>query len=304
MAATNAMYGPDLGHVVIDDSGAKPMDVCLAQAALALNITVQLTGGSGFGWSRQSTLQACAYRYFLKYKKEMPIERKSTALDLGSVVHAFLAVYYQRLIDAEADAPLTAEPGVLCDKLLDLGASAIIVNEGWRLFEAYANFWEHNGDYLIPRAVEFRVSDPHEPRTARYDLVAEVLPGGHLMPGIYCINHKTTSRLTRDLTEGYHLDGQILDEIALYTRAGLHRRFGPLQGVIINILVKTAVPNFHREIVSPPTFQLRRQAKDLRVHRAMLGIYEATNTWPRSLGSCVGRYGFCDFWEHCREGGK
>lgn len=298
-----------LDYVVVDPPNVLPMDVALHRAAEHFNIEITLTGGSGFGWSRYSTLQACPYRYYLRYVRKTSVlpdnARKPKALEIGGGFHAFMALYYQRIVEIEKGIPadaLTADPGVVCDFILDAGADAALVNEAWRLFDAYANYYEMIDDYIKPLAVEHWIKDPNGPGTARIDLLAAVREGGALkvLPGTYIVEHKSAARLDEATTEGWHLDGEILGLIDLYKRARLAQRFGKLQGVIVNIVTKTKIPGFHREIVAPPDSQARRQHKDLKTWNATLGLYKATNTWPRALNSCWGRYGACDYVAHCR----
>lgn len=135
-------------------------------------------------------------------------------------------------------------------------------------------------------------------RQMTYDVT---VPGVHTFVANDIITHNTTSRMDRSVTEGWHLDGEIVGETMLWYKANLARTYGPLQGIIVNIVTKTKVVNFHREIVSLPKAQLRRQYSDLKVWRAMEEVYRATNKWPRALAACWGRYGACEFFDECRD---
>lgn len=291
-------------HIILDNPDIVPLDAALWQASLNLGLRFTVTGGSGYGWSRYSTLQKCPYKYYLRYVKKVPREGSAPApLEIGACFHAFMAMYYQRIYDLTTghEKP-TQEPGTLFDLLLDYKADATRVQEAWRLFEAYANFYESNGDYIEPLAVEVHAQDKKGPSTCRYDLIAHVSDDAPIPPGIWVVEHKSASRLDRGNQEGWHLDGEIIGQISLWNSSGMKRRFGPLQGVIVNLAIKTKWPKFHREIVAPPIKHARRQTKDLKVWRGMTGVFEATNTWPRSLAACWGRYGPCEFFDHCRDG--
>lgn len=291
-------------EIIIEDPNIVPMDSALWQAAQTLELRFIITGGSGYGWSRYSTLQKCPYKYNLKYRKKVERGAAPAPLEIGACFHAFMAMYYQRINDLTIghEQP-TPEAGELCDLLLEYNADALRVNEAWRIFEAYAAHYENNGDYLHPLAVEVHAADRKSPSTCRYDLIAEVhetRPG--ILPGIYIVEHKSASRLDRGNQEGWHLDGEIMGQLMLWGPSGMKAKYGPLQGVIVNIVTKTKWPNFHREIVSPPTKHIRRQKKDLKMWRGLETLYDSTNTWPRSLASCWGRYGACEFFDHCRDG--
>jgi hypothetical protein len=294
---------PGLGHISIDPPDVIPMNDALDIAFEKLGIET-LGGASGHGWSRYRDLQKCPYKFYLKHVAKRPKDNSPApgALETGSAFHALMAVYYQRQIDFDAgkEEPV-AEAGVLCDELIVAGGNPNYINEAWRIFEAYANFYEARHDYLIPLAVERWTQDVNGPDTCRYDLIAKVEDTtAPVLPGIWIVEHKSSSRLDRAVTEGWHLDGEIIGELMIYKRARLNRVYGKLAGIIVNVITKTKVPNFHREIVSPPAAQMRRQVKDLRVWRATEAVYASTNTWPRALASCWDRYGPCEFFEECR----
>ncbi|KKM92263.1 hypothetical protein LCGC14_1220160 [marine sediment metagenome] len=298
----------NLGHIMVEDPTVVSMDAALKRAVEELGIDLTLTGGSGHGWSRSSTMQQCPHKYDQKYNKnkggwENGIPPK--ALQIGGCFHAFMALYYQREIDIDKGATpdeAVVEPGVLCDALLDYGADPVLIGAAWQYFEGYANYYEAQGhDWFKPLAVEYRAKDPNGPDTCRYDLIAEVKDHPVVLPGTWIVEHKTASRLDKGVTEGWHLDGEIVGQCMIYKKARLAMKFGKLQGVIVNVIVKTKIPQFHREFVTPPMKSTRRQAKDLKVFRATKAIYESVGYWPRSLASCVGRYGFCEFFDACRD---
>lgn len=294
-----------LGRIELEPEDVVNMDVALDAAFAKLGLDT-MGGASGYGWSRYRDLQMCPHKFWRKHvdpKRHKRDEvRHPSALQLGSAFHAFLAIYYQRQIDLLAKKPPVPEAGELCDLVLANGGEPVLVNEAWRLFEAYANYYETHNDYLTPLAVELLAKDKGGPSTCRYDLVARVeSTDGKILPGTYIVEHKTSSRMDRSVTEGWHLDGEIIGEVMLWNKSGMKRKYGPLQGVIVNIITKTKVVNFHREIVSPPTGQLRKQYNDLKVWRAMEQVYTATNKWPRAMAACWGRYGACEFFEECRD---
>lgn len=294
---------PGLSRIEIDPPDVIPMNKALDIAFDKLDLE-PLGGASGHGWSRYRDLQKCPYKFYRKHvaKKEDDGKPAPGALETGSVFHAFLALYYQRQIELLASKPdPVPEAGALCDELIVAGGNPNYINEAWRIFEAYANFYEAQHDYLIPIAVERWTQDATGPDTCRYDLIARVEDTrAPMLPGVYVVEHKSSSRLDRAVTEGWHLDGEIIGELMLWNRARLHKQYGKLAGVIVNIVTKTKIPQFHREIVSPPESQMRRQIKDLRVWRATEAIYASTHTWPRALASCWDRWGPCEFFEECR----
>ncbi|KKL28029.1 hypothetical protein LCGC14_2379210, partial [marine sediment metagenome] len=195
-------------------------------------------------------------------------------------------------------------PSALRDALLDAKADVEHVSDGWRIFDAYADRYESVGDYIEPLAIEELVVDPVTGNSCRYDLIAHVNDDAkHLgiMPGTYVIEFKSAGRLDIGTTDGWHLDGEVIGQLMLWKKAKLRRKYGKLQGVIVDIVTKAKVPKFHREIVAPPNNQLNAQENDLVMWESLQQLFRATKRWPRSLQACYGKYGPCEYVEHCRE---
>jgi hypothetical protein len=119
------------------------------------------------------------------------------------------------------------------------------------------------------------------------------------MPGTYILEHKSVSRFTADVLEGWKNDGEVIGQMMLWEKANLEERFGRCQGVIVNIIGKQKTPQFERVIVPPQVWQLDAHARDLDYWRALERMNRVTNTWPRSRASCVTKYGMCDLHDHC-----
>ncbi len=264
-------------------------------------------GPSGKGWSSRSELQACPYRYYLQRvapprlaARILADARKSPALEIGSLFHQLLAHHYLARLpgkDQEFWLKLTEESDTFLQYLREKGVSGEVIQEARRLYEAYTMRYE--SDYLRPVAVEARFEDDHG-LSCRFDLLAEVIDNPLGIPkGLWNVEHKTCSRFDDATLTGWQSDGEILGQMLVFDRLKLHRRFGPLQGVIVNLISKTKVPGFHRTFVPIRKKALRQHAKDLKVFEAVENVYRATGTWPRSRAACIGRYGKCQFFDHC-----
>ena len=293
------MQLPD--HIQLEDPNIVPMDDALERAFDLLKLQ-RLGGASGKGWSRYNVLQTCPRKFQLRYVKKIRGEEKKP-LSVGSAAHAFLALYYdnmRRLYKEQEEGPA---PSQLRDMLLDVGANAEYVAEGWRLFGAYADYYEHVNDYLIPLAVEHLATDPETGRTCRYDLVAKIdeerATAIAISPGTYIVEHKFLRQ--KGSESAWHLDGEIIGQLMLWRRARLAGRWGKLQGVIVNITTKATIPKFHREIVAPPFKVVSVQRKHLDVWDGIEQIHRAMDVWPKAMSACNGRYGLCDYFELCRE---
>jgi hypothetical protein len=275
---------------------ARPLDDVLVDVFGKYDME-RLGGRSGRGWSSFAAFQRCPYYYRTRYldgRRGSP----SRALETGSVFHTFLALHYTWMMDEG----LQLTPHVCRQELLDGGANGDNVSAGWRLYEAYAD--RYVNDYFYPLAVEHRVADPAG-NSCRYDLIAKIETAQvGLPPGTWIVEHKTTGRFDTAALDGWQNDGEILGQIAVWKRARLDRRFGRLQGVIVNIVGKQKTPRFHRTPVAVQRWHVRQHAKDLKVWDAFQQICKATNTWPRSRANCITRWGLCEMFDHCAENQK
>ncbi len=143
----------------------------------------RLGGASGNGWSGFASFQRCPYLWKVKYVDGIR-GAAGKALEIGSIFHTFMALYYTWMIDDT----LTLTPHVCRDELMVSGVRPESIIEGWRTFDAYTMHYEV--DYLKPLAMEYWAKG-EDNNTCRYDMIAEVVeaqPG--IVPGTYIIEHK------------------------------------------------------------------------------------------------------------------
>lgn len=256
----------------------------------------RLGGASGRGWSWYSSFQRCPQLFRLKQIGARG--RPAVALEVGSCFHTFIALHYTWM--AHDDWKLTPE---LCrEELIQKGARAEVVAEAWRIYEAYAAYYE--SDYLYPLAVEELARD-EEGNSCRYDMIASVAAGHPSVPeGTWIVEHKSAKAFTSDVLEGWWNDGEILGQIAIWSRGGLNKRYGKLRGVIVNICGKQQIPKFHRVVIPAQVWHVRQHLDDLRYWRTMINLCEVTGTWPRARQNCVTKFGMCEFFRYCAENRK
>lgn len=252
---------------------------------------------SGRGWSSFSLFQRCPYAWRRRHI-DPPVPKlfltESPGLAIGSLVHAFLALYYTGMMNSPYRA-LTPEAAY---KRLRARANPDFVAEAWRVFTAYAIYYKH--EQIVPLAVEYDLRDPRTGESCRYDLVAffpEDRPG--LLSGTYIIEHKTASRFDWETLNGWQNDGECIGEVALWRRLGLDKRFGPLRGLIVNLLGKQKEPKLHRTMVAPSTWQVEQHLRDLRRWEGLMNLAKSMDSFPRARNGCVGRWGACEHWDHC-----
>lgn len=263
---------------------------------------IERLGGksSGSGWSNVSLFQRCRYAWKARYQRK-PEDRtfmgESIPMAVGTLVHTYLAIYYQRMI--VPSYPLM--PDDVDRGIRGLGCNPEVAGEAWRLFSAYRLFYKNEA--IEPLAIEYDLVDPRTSHSCRFDLIAffrDEKPGR--LPGTYNVEHKTASRFDQNTIEGWLGDGEILGQVDLWDRLHLDRRFGKLRGVLVNLIGKQKVPEFHRTLAAPSTFAIDQHRKDLRYWNAEIQGAVATGVFPRSRANCIHRYGRCEWWDHCNLG--
>lgn len=183
-------------------------------------------------------------------------------------------------------------------QLLACKVNPDVVTEAYRLDEAYQAYYDN--EPLRPLAVEIRAEA--EGVSTRYDLIAEVVPNeANLPPGVWIVEHKTASRADVATLEGWQNDGQILGHMWIYHRAGLVKRYGPLAGVMVDVAVKTKVPQFYRIMVPVSMPRARAHVQDLRAWEGVYRMFDATGYFPRNRKSCIHFGRKCEFFDHCAE---
>lgn len=266
-------------------------------------VELPLLGGmSGArGWSSVSCFQRCRYLWKHKYgtKRERGDGAGPKALEVGSLLHLFLAVHYMQRIN-----PLYPVGPDEVKRFFELvPVTPEFLEEAWRLYDAYRLEYRDES-WLVPLAVEELVVDPRTGQSCRWDLVFRVdAPFESWLPGVYVCNHKSTSADTLASREEWRNDGQIFGEIDLYEQLGYHRKWGPLRGAVVNRIIKTKIPKFDRVPVQPPKAVLKNHRRSLRVWDAEMAMAEATGSYPPSRSACVTRYQtLCELFDHCAGG--
>jgi PD-(D/E)XK nuclease superfamily len=253
---------------------------------------------SGRGWSSVSTFQRCPYAWNRRYraKKKPWFLIESPALAIGTLIHTFLASHYEQMIDPEY--PLSAATIYEVTKHF---ANPEFVEEAWRVFSAYRMYYSL--EVIQPLAIEYDLKDPRTGESCRFDLIAyfpETIADRRA--GTYILEHKSTSRFDSDTVEGWGNDGEVIGQVALWKRLGMDLRFGPLRGVIINLLGKHKVPQFVRTLVAPESWQIDAHLDDLKRWEGLIQLATSSNSFPRARSGCIGRYGRCDYFDHCATG--
>lgn len=285
---------PEMGMLDVFPPTSFVLDQMFREHALP-----RLGGAStGKGWSSFALAQRCLYAWGKRYvHKAAPIYIGETSYRaVGTLIHVFLALHYANMMGRYA--AITPE---YCHGYLLESANPEYVNEGWRVFTAYRRYYTY--DDLEPLDVEYDLRDPRTGESCRYDLIAfcpKSKPGR--LAGTYLVEHKSAGRFDEDTIDGWANDGEVIGEASLWRALGLDKRFGKLRGVIVNILGKQKEPKFHRTIVAPETILIDSHFDDLRGWDAVIKLCKASGYYPRSRANCIGRFGRCEWFEHCASG--
>lgn len=267
-----------------------PINDAVDAAKKSLGYRIRKPVLKAHGWSGFGKFMSCRKKYFYSYvDKADPIDSgDSSALEVGILVHAFLEIMY-----------LKGDVEALKIAILNQDCDVVNVLEAWRIYEAYCE--EYVVDYLIPKRVECWVHSEAIPFIGRIDLVAEIAdPPPGLRPGLYIVDHKTTSRFDSVAREAWYHDGEILGQQMCWDSLWGSKFTPPLQGSIINLIGKQKKkPKFERIVIPIRPKRLDELKRDLLGAACGLGDARRTNEWPKNRSSCVTRYGKCRFYGEC-----
>lgn len=276
-----------------DVENCLPLNIAIKKVFESRNLPV-LGGESGKGWSRMSSLQKCPRLYQLRYGKG--VVRDDTAdvpeaLAVGSLFHILLALFYMSGINSEYR--ITPEVFHAAYE----GPSAPMLT-AWRIFQAYTLRYED--DALSPLVVEHWAHDRRLGFSCRFDLIAQLVepPAPGLPAGTYIVEHKSAARLSADTELWFH-DGEVIGQVLLYERLNLAKKFGPLQGSIVNVTSKEPNPKFQRIFVNVSPQRLKDAEEEIRAWNRQQKLYERRDYYPKARGSCFGRYGRCEQYYTC-----
>lgn len=272
-------------------------------------------GSSSLGFSTVSTYLDCPERSRLR---SLGIRRKPTEsfdldpfneLGFGTLIHTLLPMRIIHGMDvalwllgevrplAEAKAPRTTDD---CTPLIlhpddQLKALTIL-----RHYDATFPLEEEPFDYLgVETEVASEIVAPDGRRvirTVKYDGLVRMKSDG----AIFGLEHKTSSRKN----SGLQYTAQMMAQQTVWnSNPALVSRYGPMRGVLLDLIVKTTVPSCER--LGPFYFSPDQEEK----MRWYLSLPERV-TWPtnpdgshpRMAHACWGKYRPCEYINLCWEG--
>lgn len=185
--------------------------------------------------------------------------------------------------------------------------SMSILLEAERIFDAHTNFYGGGQEDTIPLAVEWFAEHPLLGYTCRYDMIVRLgeddpfVRAGHFEAGAVCvIEHKSARWLSEWARENWFLDGEILGQALLWKASGCEHLFGPLAGILVDIVTKEKVPKFERVLVPPNPITTAAFEQSIRWQHGEIALWRAANYFPRRLTACW-RFGKpCGLLQKCR----
>lgn len=138
-------------------------------------------------------------------------------------------------------------------------------------------------------------------RTVRYDeLITRFSPDGSTR--LYSLEHKTTARGGQGVADSYM--PQLMTQVALWNlNPHLVAKYGPMEGVYVDALIKTKVPKAERwgpYYINP--IQIQRIVEYLRLPEAVRYPVNADGSYARMLQTCWGRWRPCQYIGICHYG--
>lgn len=264
--------------------------------------------------------QDCNRLYGWEHIARLAPERPRKALELGTAVHRAMVIAYQGNVSKEAvqDALCIAEQ-TFRDAMHTEGPSlpgdAEEVQSGVdvmrKLLPAYFRHYSEKGELWKPLSMEVSFCVEVGEETGVY-LVGKIDNLATFQQSLWLVDYKTMGRLDmRDFMK-YEIDMQLTSYIYGGTKQlsleAKQRGEPPVQirGAIIDGLVKTQIPQFHRELYTRSIDELREfeiefveVARELATkHLRVYGGEEWKHVFVKNTQQCF-RYGTCPYRELC-----
>ena len=238
------------------------------------------------GWTSYNKFLACP-RMFKLAKDKVDVGVK-LRFEMGIAIH-FLLECKRRGKSLE----------IVKDALLDKETDAAIVLEAFKIASAYCIRYANEPFEVV--AIEEWLIDPVLEYCSRIDLGVRVTRFDPFFPteGFWILDYKSTSRFDDTNKTKWKHDGELLGLAHCYIASG--QPYGPLQGVVVDLIGKQKAPKFLRIPVLVRESDLTdwRQAIVRVKDKISLLDNTAQTCWEKNNAACVGRYGPCDYYDIC-----
>lgn len=261
------------------------------------------SGSSPAGWSAISKYLTCpeSVRLGALGIRRIPrppspdgIPEELVATQFGSLIHAILAI---RVVHGMEVVTSWLADSPVCKSLhpMDQDKAQKMLRVYDEDYPLESEPWEYIG---VETTV---VTDLGQGilRSARYDKLVR-MKRDH---ALFSLEHKTAARQGSGSVSSY--TPQMLTQQTIWNKnEALVAKYGRMQGVWIDQLVKTQIPKCER--LGPHMFtrlQEDRMAETLRLADKMFEVLPvaADGSWPRFFHSCWGRFGPCQYIGLCHD---
>lgn len=255
-------------------------------------------GPSKAGWSSRSDRYTCPRRAKLEDRfGRAPLT--SMAPVVGSIVHEYLAAYYEAHKDGKPVDEVLAFVEAVHNDLIDARWDAA-ATESRRIWDAYYTKYGVDpskdsylrGCKVVGIETEFARTFPWGGLyTARADLVLEA------PDGIIIVDHKTTDRRDSSFIEGWIVSPQMLGLQWLATR-----RYKNVVGYSINGIIRTAKVGLERMMFASNPGLVRDWLRMMRYRETETQL-AALAGGPPNFSACMARgRSRCPFFDYCAHG--
>ena len=133
-------------------------------------------------------------------------------------------------------------------------------------------------------------------RTVKYDALVRMKADG----AIFSLEHKTSAR---KITGAQYIAQMMAQQAVWNANAALVQRYGPMRGVILDVMTKTTVPSCER--LGPFYFSPHQEEKMrwyLSLPERVAWPANPDGSHPRMAHACWGKYRPCEYIDLCWEG--
>lgn len=258
-----------------------------------------------YTYSSISAFRQCPRKARLRYIDGLVPRERDKAMYFGSLIHAALEGFYMLSPDEDRTA-------AAIERIDSSDADEAVRRHARCMMYGYGQ--AYRDENVLPCMVEttFLHDWPMGSLAGKPDMVAEV------DGAVALVEHKTASSMTGSYLEKLWMDSQIL----LYT-AALRAKAIPVESIIYNVLLKSAIrlkknetpeefgqrlyaayqdrKMFHREVITPTDSAVERALTDAADTIELWQHCQERNNFPRNTGSCYGNYGSpCAYLFICR----
>jgi hypothetical protein len=257
--------------------------------------------------SRVQQYMRCQRKYYWKFVENFDPDRFQNALAKGKAVHHGLALRASGMSEEEAiaeavkvidqEAPTRLIPG---DEEEIAEAKDLVK----RMLPAYWKYWEEQGQTWVPLGIEVagKVRMGALDDNTDVFLIFRIDKLANWMNQLWIVDYKTMGNLDPRQLLKYEMDMQF----SLYTIGASLVLKKRVQGIIVDALVKTKVPQFAREMFIRSDEELEecqaeflQWAQDIATAEARVGNMEnPKHVYKKNTNECFS-YGTCAYRPLC-----